>query len=47
MGKKKKDKTEQIARTEYKKEDFIKQNTKNIKDLIAPAGINAGNVNHV
>ena len=45
--KKKKGQEEQIAKTEYKKEDFIKDNVKNIKDLIAPAGINAGNVNHL
>ena len=45
--KKKKAQEEQIAKTEYKKEDFIKDNVKNIKDLIAPAGINAGNVNHL
>ena len=45
--KKKKEQKEQIAKTEYKKEDFIKNNTKNIKDLIAPAGINASNINHL
>ena len=45
--KNKKVQEEQIAKTEYKKEDFIKENVKNIKDLIAPAGINAGNVNHL
>lgn len=45
--KKKKAQVEQIAKTEYKKEDFIKNNAKNIKDLIAPAGINAGNINHL
>ena len=39
--KNKKVQEEQIAKTEYKKEDFIKENVKNIKDLIAPAGINA------
>ena len=47
FGKKKKVQAEKIAKTEYKKEDFIKKNTKNIKDLIAPAGINAGNINHL
>ena len=47
MSKKKKLAAEQITKTEYKKEDFIKKNTKNIKDLIAPGGINASHLNHV
>ena len=45
--KKKKEAVEQIAKTEYKKEDFIKANAKDIKDLIAPAGINASHLNHL
>ena len=31
--KKKKAQEEQIAKTEYKKEDFIKDNVKNIKEM--------------
>ena len=46
-SKKKKESVEPIVKTEYKKQDFISGNVKNIKDLIAPAGINAGNVNHL
>ena len=43
--KKKKEQIEPIKQT--KKEDFLSANASNLKDLIAPAGINAGNVNHL
>ena len=46
-NKKNKENVEKIAKTEYKKQDFIKKNAKKIKDLIAPAGINASNINHL
>ena len=43
--KKKKEQIEPIKQN--KKEDFLSANASNLKDLIAPAGINAGNVNHM
>ena len=43
----KKNKPEQIVKTEYKNESFIDRNKKNIKDLIAPAGIDASHLNHL
>ena len=46
-NKNKKEDVERIAKTEYKKQDFINKNAKKIKDLIAPAGINASNINHL
>ncbi len=48
MFKKKKKKEEQIEDIQVnKKEDFLSANASNLKDLIAPAGINASNVNHL
>lgn len=43
----KKNKPEQIVKPNYKGESFIDRNVKNIKDLIAPAGIDASHLNHL
>ena len=43
----KKNKPEQIVKQNYKGESFIDRNVKNIKDLIAPAGIDASHLNHL
>lgn len=37
----------QIVQNTQKEENFLSKNTKNIKDLISPAGIDASNVNHI
>ena len=47
MGKDKRNKPEQIVNTEYRNESFISKNVKNIKDLIAPAGVDASHTNHL
>ena len=43
----KKNKSENIVKTDYNNEGFISKNVKNIKDLIAPAGIDASHTNHL
>ncbi|MBR3153190.1 MAG: DUF87 domain-containing protein [Clostridia bacterium] len=40
-------KTEAIVGEEQKKMSFLEKNKKSMKDLIAPAGINASNPNHI
>ena len=40
-------KAEQIVQTDFKKESFIDRNVKGLKDLIAPAGIDASHTNHL
>ncbi len=48
MKKKKKQASqEQIATTEIKREDLLTKNASNLKDLIAPAGIDASYTNHI
>lgn len=37
----------QIVQNTQKEENFLSKNTKNIKDLISPAGIDASNINHI
>ncbi len=43
----KKNMPEQIVQTEYKNESFITRSAKTIKDLIAPAGVDASHLNHL
>ena len=48
MGKKKKQaKQEQISAVEKKQEGLLAKNVSNLKDLIAPAGIDASYTNHI
>ena len=43
----KKNKSENIVKTDYNSESIISKNVKNIKDLIAPAGIDASHTNYL